>query len=69
MLVFYVGSSGVILAMFGWLVDPKPNNILTNFENLKTFDWGMLCITSMTGIMAIFTMTAALKMVTPTSGT
>ena len=66
-LVFYGGAAGIIVALLGWLIDPESNKILTNFEDLRATDWILLCVISLVGISAIFTMTAALKMVSPTS--
>ncbi len=66
-LVFYGGVCGIFVALIGWLMDPNSNMILTNFEALKAFDWVLLISISLIGICAIFTMTAALKMVSPTS--
>ena len=66
-LVFYGGAFGIIVALLGWIIDPESSKILTKFEALGTSDWLLLCMISMIGIVAILAMTAALKMISPTS--
>jgi drug/metabolite transporter (DMT)-like permease len=66
-LVFYAGLCGVFASIIGCLLQADTNRIVTDLESLLPMDWVILIMTSLVGIMAYFAMTAALKMITPTS--
>ena len=66
-LVFYSGACGIIVALISWIIDTESKKTLIHFEQMNVSDWALLCIISIIGIAAIFTMTAALKMISPTT--
>ena len=67
MLVFFAGLGGIAISIMAWMLDYHSEKILATMEHLEVFDWAILSMISLIGILAIFAMTAALKMVSPTS--
>ena len=67
MLVFFAGLGGIAISIMAWMLDYQSEKILVTMEHLEVFDWAILSMISLIGILAIFAMTAALKMVSPTS--
>ena len=66
-LVFHAGLCGILTSILGCWAEADTNRIITDMETLTAIEWVILAMISMLGIMAYFTMTAALKMITPTS--
>ena len=66
-LVFFAGLGGIIISILAWMLDRNSSTVLTSMEHLEAFGWAILSMISLIGILAIFAMTAALKMVSPTS--
>ena len=67
MLVFQAGLAGIVTSVLGCWLEANTNRIVTNMEALTAVEWVVLSMISMLGILAYFSMTASLKMITPTS--
>ena len=66
-LVFYSGACGIIVALISWIISSESKKMLLDFEDMKISDWALLGMISVIGILAIFAMTATLKMISPTT--
>ena len=66
-LVFYSGISGVIVSIIGLLISTDALGFFNHLASLSVTDWVTLSMISIIGILGYFSMTVALRMVSPTS--